>query len=118
MGVGEFTRDFRKGAVYSDIPPEVAEHLMDHGVLVEVEDAAADNEWFDSEDRALAGPEATAAVEATELAARVQAQAARAGIDEEVVVTVEETEVGPLNPADNEKAANKRSAQHSAERGK
>lgn len=93
MGIGEWTRDLRKGEVLqsSDLPQEVAEHLVAHGVLVEVADDAEHNEWFDSEDPNLSGGEHVDLL-AQELADEVKAEAAAAGVEENVTVTVDEVE--------------------------
>ncbi len=55
VAVGEWTSDLHKGRVYKDLPPDVAEHLVEHGAVKEVPDDAVDNPWFDSEDMALNG---------------------------------------------------------------
>jgi hypothetical protein len=58
VAVGDWTRDLHKGEVLPTdrVPDEVADHLMGHGLLIEVEDDAEDNPWFDSDDPELANP--------------------------------------------------------------
>jgi hypothetical protein len=55
VAVGNWTRDLHKGEVIPTdrVPDEVADHLMGHGLLIEVPDDAETNPWFDSEDPEL-----------------------------------------------------------------
>lgn len=57
VAVGDWTMDLTKGQVIpTDLVPDyVADHLMEHGLVVECPDDADHNAWFDSEDPELAG---------------------------------------------------------------
>ena len=58
VGVVNWTADLRKGQIVNP-PKEVAEYLVEHDLLVECDDKAEDNPWYDSEDKELSGDEAT-----------------------------------------------------------
>lgn len=99
VSVGPWTQDLTKGQVIrlkgkSDpnrgfVPQEVADYLVDQGLLVEVDDDAVDNEWFDSDDPVLAGNEGFEARVAADAAERIQA-AEGEDVDVEVNVSVKD----------------------------
>jgi hypothetical protein len=63
--VGDWVGDLTKGQVLKVktktsgnvgyVPQDVADYLVDHGLLVKCDDKAEDNPWFDSEDPDLNG---------------------------------------------------------------
>lgn len=56
VAVGVWTKDLSQGQVLADdeVPDDVAEHLKNHGLLVDVDDGSGDNPWFGSDDPDLA----------------------------------------------------------------
>lgn len=92
-----FTADFEKGQVVrggkgrGTVPDDVADYLVEQGLLVEVEDDAVDNPWFDSDDPELAGA-GYAQHEADQLADKIQQAMGEDDTDVTVDVT---TDQGP-----------------------
>jgi hypothetical protein len=63
VAVGNYTGDFAKGQIVTISPrgdlydvDDVADYLVEQGLLIEVDDDAVDNQWFDSDDPELANP--------------------------------------------------------------
>lgn len=56
VSVGEWTKDLEKGQVLptEEVPDDVADHLMNHGLLIECPNDAEGNPWYDSDDPELA----------------------------------------------------------------
>lgn len=56
VAVGDWTMDLTKGQVVQAalVPDHVADHLINHGLLIECDSGDEDNLFYDSEDPVLA----------------------------------------------------------------